>query len=118
MQRHTISFKNAGIGIWTAVSTQPNIRIHLLAGSLVLFLASYFHLNFEQILDLLLTIALVITTEFINTAIEFACDAITLDKNPNIKKAKDVAAGAVLFVSIFAVVVGFIIFVPALINYY
>ena len=114
MHKHTISFKNAASGIWTALNSQFNIRIHIIIGSLVLLASVYLQLSLDHILDLLLVIALVITTELINTAIEAACDAITLDHHPQIKVAKDVAAGAVLFVSVFAVLVGMIIFIPKL----
>ncbi len=116
MHKHKISFQNAIIGIWTAVTTQVNIRIHVLIGSLVLFAAVYLELSLDHILDLLLVIALVITTELVNTAIEATCDAVTLDHHPQIKIAKDVAAGAVLFVSVFAILVGLIIFIPKLLS--
>lgn len=116
MHKHTISFKNAIFGIWTALTTQANIRIHVFIGSLVLFVAVYLQLSLDHILDLLLVIALVVTTELINTAIEATCDAVTLDHHPQIKAAKDVAAGAVLFVSVFAIIIGIIIFAPKILS--
>lgn len=117
MYRHTISFRHALSGIYTALLTQPNLRVHLLIGSLVLFAAVALRLSILNLTLLLLVIGLVITTELINTAIEAACDAVTTDHHPKIKLAKDVAAGAVLFVSFFAVIMGIIIFIPALIAY-
>lgn len=114
MHKHKISLRNATVGIWTALTTQINIRIHIIIGSLVLLAAVYLQLSLDHILDLLLVIALVITTELVNTAIEATCDAVTLDHHPQIKVAKDVAAGAVLFVSVFAILAGMIIFVPKL----
>jgi undecaprenol kinase len=47
--------------------------------------------------------------------IEQACDAITLEKHPRIRDAKDVAAGAVLLACVMAVVVGAVVFVPYLV---
>ena len=114
MLKHTISFQNAFKGIWIAVSTQTNIRIHFLIGSLVLFAATYLAIPIAQILVLILTISLVMLAEMINTAIEFFCDAITLEDNLNIKYAKDVSAGAVLLSAIFALLIGLVIFVPKL----
>lgn len=116
MHKHTISLKNALTGIWTALNSQVNIRIHVVIGSLVLLASVYLKLSLDHILDLLLVIALVITTELVNTSIEATCDAVTLDHHPQIKIAKDVAAGAVLFVSVFAVLVGMIIFIPKLLT--
>lgn len=115
MHKHTISFLNAFRGIWTAISTQANIRIHFIVGSLVLLAASYFHLPFDQVIDLILAIALVMTAEMVNTALEFMSDAVTLEHNLNIKYAKDVAAGAVLLSAIFAAAIGFFIFIPKLV---
>jgi undecaprenol kinase len=116
MQRHTISFRNAAIGIWTAVTTQANIRIHVLVGSLVLFAGVYLQLSLDHMLILLIVTVLVIAAEMINTALEFAANAITTRPNEHIKNAKDVSAGAVLTVSIFAVIIGIIIFAPVLIS--
>ena len=115
MHKHTISFVNAIRGIWTATITQANIRIHLIAASLVLFLSVYLHISLDQIIDLILVISMVILAEMINTAIEFIADAITLEHNDYIKHAKDISAGAVLISVIFAIVVGVIIFLPKLI---
>lgn len=112
MLKHTISFKNAFAGIWTAVTTQANIRIHFIIGSLVLFAAVYFQIPLAEILVLIITISLVMLAEMVNTSIEFFCDAITLEKNPYIKQAKDVSAGAVLISAIFAILIGLMVFVP------
>ena len=112
MLKHTISFQNALRGIWTAVSTQANLRIHFLIGSLVFFSAVYLEVPFAQILVLILSISLVMLAEMINTAIEFLCDAITLDNNLYIKYAKDVSAGAVLLSAIFALLIGVMVFLP------
>jgi len=114
MLKHTISFRNAFSGIWTAITTQANVRIHVLFGSLVLFLATYLNIPFAEILVLILTIALVLLAEMVNTSIEFLADSVTLEHHEYIKHTKDVAAGAVLLTVIFAVCIGLIIFVPKL----
>ncbi|MFH2085790.1 MAG: diacylglycerol kinase family protein [bacterium] len=114
MLKHTISFRNAFCGIWTAIITQNNIRVHFIIASLVIFSAAYLHLSMSEILMLILTIGLVMVAEMVNTAIEFFCDAITLEHNEYIKQAKDVSAGAVLISAIFAALIGIIIFVPKL----
>ncbi len=115
MLTHTISFKNAFRGIWTALTTQVNLRVHFLIGSLTLIFAVYLAIPISQILILVLTIALVMLAEMVNTAIEFFCDAITLDQNDFIKHAKDVSAGAVLLTAIFALIIGLTVFLPHII---
>lgn len=116
MQKHTISFQNAFHGIWTAISTQANIRIHFVVASLVILSAVYLRLSLLNILVLIIAISVVMLAEMINTAVEFLCDAVTLEHNENIKQAKDVSAGAVLLSAIFAAIIGIIIFVPPLLE--
>jgi diacylglycerol kinase (ATP) len=114
MLKHTISFQNAFNGIWLALITQLNLRLHFLLGSLAIALAVFLQVSYFELLVLILTIALVMLTEMINSAIEYACNAITLEKNEHIKYAKDIAAGAVLLSAIFAAIIGLMIFAPKL----
>lgn len=118
MLRHTISFQNACRGIWTAITSQANIRIHIFIGSLVLFAATTLSVPLAEILVLVLTIALVILAEMINTSIEFLANSVTLENREFIKHTKDVAAGAVLLTAIFSILIGMIIFVPKLMSLY
>jgi diacylglycerol kinase len=112
MKGHSISFFNAFQGIWVAVTTQLNIRLHVLAAAVVVILSVTYHVTAIELIVLVLTIGLVIVAEMINTSLEFLSDAVTLEYNEHIKKAKDVAAGSVLFASIFAVLIGLMIFIP------
>jgi diacylglycerol kinase (ATP) len=52
-----------------------------------------------------LTVAAVIATELLNTALEFLVDRLHPDEHPTIKIVKDCAAGAVLVASCAALVV-------------
>ena len=56
-----------------------------------------------------LCIGMVITTEYLNTAIEFICNYLTTKKDAKIKEIKDLAAGAVLVSSLTALVTAIII---------
>ena len=108
------SFKFAFKGIWFLLSTQHNAWIHILATIAVTILAFVFHISTTEWCLLILTIALVLTAEAFNTAIEFLADSVTTDFNPLIGKAKDVAAGAVLITAIGAIIIGCFIFIPYL----
>lgn len=110
MHKHAISFKHAFRGIWTAVQTQTNIRIHIVAGALIFLLSVFLRVSHTDILVLTLTVMIIIFAEMVNTAIEFLADAVTLEHDPYIKQAKDVAAGGVLISAIFALVIGLLIF--------
>ena len=61
---------------------------------------------------MILCFALVISMELINTAIENMADFISPEHDRRIGKIKDLAAAAVLFSALMALVVGLIIFLP------
>lgn len=61
-----------------------------------------------------IAIAMVISCEACNTAIEFLSDRISTEIHPLTGKAKDVAAAAVLIASAGAAMIGVIIFAPKL----
>lgn len=116
MRQKITSFSYAITGIRTAFATQPNVRIHLLIAIIVSTFGYFLGLSSEELIEIILLVGLVLVAEMINTAIEFACNAITTDIHPEIKKAKDVAAGSVLVVSILAIIIGLIIFMPKLLT--
>ncbi|TXH03709.1 MAG: diacylglycerol kinase family protein, partial [Candidatus Moraniibacteriota bacterium] len=79
-------------------------------------LGYFLGLSTEELIEIILLVGLVLVAEMINTSIEFTCNAITTDIHPEIKKAKDVAAGTVLVTSILAVLIGLIIFTPKILS--
>ena len=64
----------------------------------------------------LMMFLLVIAGEMFNTAIETVVDMAMPEKNELAKKAKDIAAGAVLVLALGAVIVGGIIFFPKVVS--
>ncbi len=92
------------------VRTQPNMRIHILATLVVLAGAILLGVSRVELAILLLTIALVLVAEMINTAIESTVDLITQEYHEKAKVAKHVAAGVVLLAAVGAVFVGYLIF--------
>lgn len=106
--RRTIadSFKAAFQGIWDCICSERNMRIHFSFMAYILFFAVVLHLDPTEYAVLFLTMALVLSTEMMNTAIEKQCDFIQTKLHPQIRMIKDIAAGAVLVAAIFAVSVG------------
>jgi diacylglycerol kinase len=99
-------------GIVTFFKTQHNVWIHLFAAVVVIISGFFFKINNNDWCWLILAIALVLITEMLNTAIEFLSDKVSPEIHPQIKKVKDVAAGAVLIAAIAAMTIGGIIFLP------
>lgn len=96
-------------GILWAAKTQRHLRFHFFAAVLVLFCALIFKVSTLEFFLLILAALLVIFAEMINTAIETLCDLVTEEYNVLAKRAKDVAAGAVLVTSAGAVIFGYLI---------
>lgn len=99
-------------GIFAAVKSEGSMQIHLIASSLVIAAAIFFHLTAGEWCIILLCIGLVWAAELLNTAIEHTIDLCSPEWNERAGKAKDIAAGGVLIVSIIAVIIGCIIFIP------
>lgn len=100
------SFYYAIRGLLSVFVTEAHMRFHLVAAVYVIYFFEKFYidtLGSAYITVLILTIACVMVSEVVNTAIERLSDAITTDYNENIKFAKDVAAGAVLLFSFGAI---------------
>lgn len=106
------SFQYGFSGIWLAIRSQHNLWIHIGISILVIAAGIVVHLSRFEWLIVGVCIGLVITTELLNTAIEFLADALHPDKSEKIMKVKDVAAGAVLFSAIAAAIIGLVIFIP------
>ena len=107
------SLEFALTGIFTAFKEERNLRKHVLSALAVIVAGLVFDLSAIEWLFLFLSIFLVIAFEIVNSAIENVVDlASDYHFSMRAKNPKDMAAGAVLVVSGFAVVTGLIIFVP------
>jgi len=111
------SFKHAYEGIVYAVIKEKNMHIHVSVAILVIVCGMIFQLSYAEWLACLILIALVISLEMINTAVEAVVDLITTKEDPLAKVAKDTAAGAVLVSAIVAAFIGLVIFVPKIFDY-
>ena len=106
------SFAYALIGIGSAVKSERNMRIHLVAAIAAVLLGAWLGLDGREWAAIVICCALVMSLECLNTAVEAVVDLASPDIHPLAKKAKDCAAGAVLLAAIGAAIVGCIIFVP------
>lgn len=109
------SFKYAFAGIIYALKYEQNMLIHFIATILVIILGIILKLSVIEWLFCILFIGVVIAAELINSSIEASIDLISPNKNSLAKVAKDTASGAVLILSITALIGGLIIFVPKII---
>ena len=109
------SLEFALTGIFTAFKEEKNMRRHVLSALAAIIAGLIFRISATEWLFLLLSIFLVIAFEIMNSAVENVVDlASDYHFSMRAKNAKDMAAGAVLVVSGFAVITGLIIFLPKL----
>ena len=103
------SFRFAGQGIVDLFRYENNAKVHLLIAGLVIPVGLWLRLTRVEWAVILTQIGLVWAAEAINTALEKLCDFVSPGLHPQIKAIKDMASGAVLILSIGAVVVGVIV---------
>ncbi|MDQ6883862.1 MAG: diacylglycerol kinase family protein [Candidatus Dormibacteraeota bacterium] len=110
LRRTLYSFRHAGRGLAWAISSQANMRVHLLAAAVVLIAALLFHFTALEFVGLVLCFAVVIGAELFNTALEVLIDYAWPERHPMIGRAKDVAAAAVLMAAIGTALAGLLLF--------
>lgn len=108
------SFHYAFAGWMYVLRTQKNAWIHATISVVVLLLALYLRLSAHDDAVLVLTIAVVWTAEFINTALEAVVDLASPEIHPLAKIGKDVGAAAVLIAAMAAIIIGLLIMGPPL----
>ncbi len=106
--------KHAFRGLYLMLSKERNFKIQLVFFIAVLVLGFVFQISSTDWVILLLTSAMVLSLEIINSAIEKTCNLISKSTNNQIKNIKDISAAAVLLAAVFAVVVGVLTFLPYL----
>lgn len=111
------SFRDAFNGIGILIRTERNFQIHLVAFVLAMGGGLYFNIQLREFGTILLVSALMFSVEGVNTAIEKLCDEVTEERKESIRVVKDISAGAVLIVAIFALVIGASIFVPYIFGF-
>ncbi len=108
------SLVNACCGLQYCFKTQRNMAIHSMIGIVVLALGVFLNIPLYDMLFLLAAIILVLVAEAFNTSVEKTIDLYTKERNSLAQIAKDVAAGAVLLTTFFAILVGLVILGPPL----
>jgi diacylglycerol kinase (ATP) len=115
------SFRHAALGFWFVLRSQHNAWLHAIATGLALVLAVVLHVTVAPFTAgawcaLAIAIVQVWVAETFNTGLEILAEAITTERHPVLKIAKDVAAAAVLISALGAIVVGAVLFVPPLVQ--
>lgn len=108
------SFGFAFVGLGWMLRSQRNAQIHVAITCAVIIAGFALRVSTGEWLALILSIALILSLEALNTAIEAVVDLASPQPHPLAKRAKDVAAGAVLLGALGVAIVGVIVFLPKL----
>ncbi len=109
-----LSLNAALAGCMHTLRTQPNAWIEIAAMVVVVAAAWWFHVTAVEWAILILTFALILALEAVNTAIEAVVDLVSPQYHPLAKIAKDTAAGGLVFAVLGSLCVAAFIFGPHL----
>src|SRR6478609_7686950 len=99
------SFGFAIKGIKVAFLNERNLKVQLAIGLITIGAGFYYSISTFEWIAVLILIGLVLILEMVNTALENMVNMVTLERHPLAGKIKDVAAGAVLVISIISAIV-------------
>lgn len=102
----------AAKGVYLLIKNEPSIQVQIIATIGVTIAGFVFNItNYEWMIQIF-AIGLVLTAEGLNTAIEEIANFVHPNFHDKIGYIKDVAAGAVFFAAIIAVIIACIIYFP------
>lgn len=99
-------------GALILIKKEQSIQAQLFITLLVIAAGFYFEITATEWMFQLLAIGLVLSVEGLNTAVEEIANFVHPDFHNKIGLIKDIAAGAVFFAAVIAVVIAMIIYVP------
>jgi diacylglycerol kinase (ATP) len=111
-------FKSIGFaikGAFKLVTTEHSVMVQFSIAIFITIAGIYFNITKEEWLIQTLAIGLVLAIEGLNTAVEKVADFVHPDFHERIGFIKDIAAGAVFFAALTAIVIGAIIYIPYLV---
>lgn len=110
MKKRLRAFRFAMVGLQTFFRETFHAKIHTVAAFFAITAGFWFRLSLQEWMWLIACIFCVFITEILNSAIEYVVDLTSPEAHPLAKKAKDVAAAAVLLAAIFSAIIALIIF--------
>ena len=99
-------------GAFLLLKTEASIKIQVVIAIIVTITGFYYNISSNEWIVQVLAIGLVMSIEGVNTAIEEMANFIHPERHNRIGLIKDIAAGAVFIASVFASIVGLIIYLP------
>jgi len=108
------AFRHAWDGMRFAFKNERNFRVQLVIYVSVLLLGLAIQLSATSLALIVLAASIILVLELVNTAIEVLSNVVSPEYHEGLRRVKDIAAGSVMVASIAAVLVGLLLFIPAL----
>lgn len=99
-------------GALLLLKNEASIQVQAVIGVIMIFAGFYFKLSTTEWMFQIFAIGLVLSVEGLNTVAEEIADFVHPDFHKKIGFIKDIAAGAVFFAAVTAIVIGCIIYIP------
>ena len=109
-----LAVKYAAKGFWILITSEKSIITQVIIAIIMTIFGFIMHISATEWMFQIFAIGLVLVAESLNTAIEKIADFIHPEHHIKIGTIKDISAGAAFFAAIFAVIIGFIIYIPKL----
>jgi diacylglycerol kinase len=103
-------------GVRHCFKTQLNFRIQFALLLIAITAGFILEISITEWLIIIVSSALVLILELINTAIEILCNMVSKEIHPSIKIIKDASAAAVLIGATASAATGIIIFFPKIVG--
>ena len=108
------SFVYAFSGLWYALRTQRNAKVHVIIAILAIVMGIALRFSAVEFAMVFVAITGVFMAELFNTVLELCIDLASPEYHPLAKVAKDMAAGGVLLSAMLSIVIGLFVFGPHL----
>ncbi len=106
------SIKYAVKEFWILITSEHSIIAQLIIAAIMTLIGFIMNISATEWLFQILAIALILVAESLNTGIEKLADFVHPEHHKQIGRVKDISAGAAFFAAIFAIIIGFIIYLP------
>lgn len=111
-ERFRLSLTHALRGLSYVIRNEKNFQNELVIGLIVVVAMIFFRISRGEIIVLFFVITGVFVMELFNTVVERVVDILKPRVHPYARLIKDLMAAGVLITSLFAIIIGLIIFIP------
>jgi diacylglycerol kinase (ATP) len=111
------SFGYAFKGFLFLIRNEANFKVQIVIAILAIILGFIFDISYLEWFVQLMAIAIVLAAEAFNTSLEKMANFVHKQHHPEIGKIKDISAAACLIVSVLALVIGVLLYLPKIIPF-